>query len=257
MLEALNARREEIVAPLLDFGVIYLSDAMKLVKWNKSQGAFYRLITRMENDGIIKSKRYTNDNKKVIYLDKDIHLALAPDTPYLSSEILYHDASLSSVFCKFLELKNVVACEKIHQGHRNYKFDTGVFPDGIVLSRNDEYTSRIAIEVELTRKSKERYIKKFDEYQSETTLKFVIFFFNSAGVFNSYRHELEHYMLEKNISLRDSKIVLCYCPNFTANTEDFFNSSAYAEGEVSKLSSILNIDFNKSFKGLECNDVVH
>lgn len=243
----LNHVRDKVIGPLFDYGVLYAADLLDKVGWDKSLGAFYKLLTRMENDGILKSKRHVSNNKKYVYLTKEVHNAFAPDTPYISQEILYHDAVLSSVLCKFSHLNSVKAVKKIHHGKANYLFSTGVIPDGLVISENNEDEVKLAIEIELTRKSKERYVQKFDEYMKEDGVDIVFFFFDTFGVYNSYQNELKSYCFDNGFSASECKIALCYTPYISNSKKDFFESRAYGLGRESQICKLLSLDLSEEF----------
>lgn len=251
----LNQTREEAIAPLLDFGVMYVSDLYKLSRSTKAKTSFYRLILRMEKDGLLISKKHTDKNKKYVYLSKDVHDTYAPDLPYVSGDILYHDAVLASILCKFSRLNISSLCIKMHQGVSLNRFASGVFPDGIVFTESNEVKKKVAIEVELTRKSKDRYLRKFDLYMKEDEIDVVIFFFDSKGVYNSYKRELKLFLHENDIKKEDCKIALCHVGSVSEDAEDFFSSVSYGLGRECLLHNLFGLDSSNMFKEESTNNL--
>ena len=90
-------------------------------------------------------------------------------------------------------------------------FGEKLLPDGeIVIEGGGGKEVRIALEIELTRKSQDRIKWKFGRYKKEIQFDFVFFITNKEGIFKGYGKHLTH-MVKK---IQDGVAVI-YDPNLS------------------------------------------
>ena len=224
----ITTKRNIVLDPLADFKSMYISDLYEKQKdlYGNSKQGFYRLINRMEKDGLLKSVGGLENNRKIVFLTQEGSSIVDKDfINFPNKETLRHDAIVSSVV---LEILNKI---KFYTYDIPNSFDNGGYvSDARCWLDIDNRKSLFHIEVELTRKSKERQVTKMRNYLEMTDRSFVIYFFNKKGVFNSYRESLDHVLDDLGIDEKNSRIILCYSPMLSSSDHCILESDIYAQG---------------------------
>ena len=232
----ITTKRNIVLDPLADFKSMYISDLYEKQKdlYGNSKQGFYRLINRMEKDGLLKSVGGLENNRKIVFLTQEGSSIVDKDfINFPNKETLRHDAIVSSVV---LEILNKI---KFYTYDIPNSFDNGGYvSDARCWLDIDNRKSLFHIEVELTRKSKERQVTKMRNYLEMTDRSFVIYFFNKKGVFNSYRESLDHVLDDLGIDEKNSRIILCYSPMLSSSDHCILESDIYAQGQIATLKDV-------------------
>lgn len=232
----ITSKRNIVLDPLADFKCMYISDLFDKQKdlYGKSKQGFYRLINRMELDGLLKTVGGLENNRKIVFLTQVGSSLLDKDfVNFPSKEALRHDAIVSSIVLDILKKIKSYTYEIPNS------FDgSGLVPDARCWLDIDNEKSLFHIELELTRKSKERQIAKMKNYLQLKDKSFVIYFFDKKGVFNSYKESLNHTLIDLDIDEKKSRIILCYSPMLSSSDQCILDSDIYTQGQNAKLRDI-------------------
>lgn len=205
----INSKREELFAPLLEWGILGSYELGELSNYNGSARGLRKMIERAEQVGIINSFIHKMSNRKFVYLTRSAHKALSSGTWNVNEDIKMHDAILSALLYRFSRL-DFVSLVKLNGQDINFNqsiFAGGVDPDGMIRAKRKNEVFNVAIEVELTRKNSTEIFKKFKNYLSNTNFSWAFYFFNSKRVLNAYLKYYEEFKKRENICLDDSQIM--------------------------------------------------
>ena len=225
-----NIRRVEVLSAIGKNKAISLRNLYDTINERTSYQNFSLLIKRMEKEGVIKS--YVGYGKvKYLILTKDG----AAYTPYCAphgedTKILSHDVIAANV------LRNLLTFKSFESGHipvGNWGLD--VIPDGIIYANKGDKKYTLAVEVELTQKSKKRVWEKFVEYHKTKDFNHVLYIIGCKTIFNSYKKILLR--MSQDIQKR---IVLALMPNNSLSKGkcEYNNSIYFFLGQDKKFSEL-------------------
>jgi len=78
------------------------------------------------------------------------------------------------------------------KGRSQFRLKDQLIPDGLIETNQKDKEFNIALELEITRKSKKRITEKFERYINDTKFDSVFWFFTSPGVKKSYIKHFEY-----------------------------------------------------------------
>lgn len=236
----LSSKRNIVLDPLVDFKSMFISDLFEKQSevYGKSKQAFYRLICRMHDDGLINKVDGLDNNRKIVYLSKDASKIVGVDhIQYADRDTLRHDALVASVI---LDLEKKLNCRNVEIPSNNSD-GFGLVPDAWCSLDLKGRETRVAIEIELTRKARQRQINKMNSYLDLNNDALALYIFDKRGVYNSYKENLKFTLEDQGISETSCNIILCYSPFLLSATHDLLDSEIFITGRNSKLGEVLNV----------------
>ncbi len=190
--------------------------------------SFKRKIRKLEQMQLIKHKRYSH-NKKYLYLTElGFKYTQGVNKLEPSQDIFLHDLLLSEILVETLKFSKVtdVTCYP--------QFESRIEPDGMIYALSGDEELKIALEVELTQKSKTRVVSKLEEYRDSALYDFVLFVTNSERIsktYSRYINELDSSIIQKS--------VLILNPDMQPTDINLEKSICIYKGKRVKFTSIL------------------
>jgi hypothetical protein len=119
---------------------------------------------------------------------------------------LTHDSELSNICVRLFHLRNVFDISVVKQEDLTTK--SSLIPDAELTVSTDNVSVNIAVEYELTQKSKNRINQKFLSYSQSNDHQYVLYFFDNdreALVYVNNLHTLETSKLNHHATFRKDK----------------------------------------------------
>lgn len=190
-LTYMNGRHLNYLAPLLKWRVLDIEALRKEAIRAPQYKNFHRIIRVLEKKNILGGLRDPYSRKKYIYLTSvgEKLLSLKDNPTALSTETLIHDIKVSEVSRGFLEKGWAKEIELEHQivDKKNFMAEYKIVPDAVIHTEKDGFKYRIALELELTRKSNQRVIEKAKLYNATSIYHYVIYLFGHKSLLEKYK----------------------------------------------------------------------
>jgi DNA-binding MarR family transcriptional regulator len=210
--------------PLKKWRILDLKTLLDKSLYHHSYEAFTKMLQRLEKKKMIESFIDPFTKNKFVYLTKegDSYLGGTDNSPMLSTNSLIHDSRVVKLVLELLNLSYFTGSELEHENKQRGSFNnrTGNIPDAVLLGKKDEQKFRVALELELTRKTKTRYLAKAGQYLNTTYYDFVIYFFQSKSLLESYKKNID----EKFGTDSNTKIIYAYNEKLFLKGFDFMES---------------------------------
>lgn len=180
----------EIFERINDFSVVTLSVLRKeLGLPERSYCALKKKVLRLEKSGYIKSHQACSGHEKFLYLADRAFDHFYPEfRKEINPKEVYHDGLVSKICHSFKNLglsgELITEAQAIAQGY-------ALIPDAINIFEFNGQTHKVAIELELTRKSFERIHKKYLEYLGKSQYSRVFYFFTNENLWRLYSKEFQ------------------------------------------------------------------
>jgi hypothetical protein len=224
--------------PLKQWRILDLKNLMKKSNYSASYKGFCKVLLRLEKKNMIGSFRDPFSGRKYLFLTKegDVYLGGDDNPPAISKDTLVHDSKVVELVLELLKLHSFYGFELEHQIKDSKAFGTTyrICPDAIMLGEKGDVKFKLALELELTRKTKVKYLAKVGQYLNSNYYDFVVYFFQNKGVMNSYRtHIQDKYGLES-----DKKILYVLNEKLLTNSFEFDNSITFYKNKEGKLDAL-------------------
>ena len=177
--------------------VIWIGDLYRILEKNTTPHytAFCRIIRGLEKKGHL-AGRYFRDEGKYVYLTEKGALRSSGGT-VPDKQSIDHDLICTEVILKLLEFGNFTA-GGVPDGE-----DADLCPDGMIQGHKNGTPYTLAIEVELTQKSRFRIEKKFIDYTENSDHSYALYIIKRKSLFENYKRILTSMEggIQKNIIL--------------------------------------------------------
>ncbi len=214
---------KELVSALEKWKILPLKYYTTFLENPKSRTSTYRLIDSMVESGLALSVKNKNSNYKIVLPSRSLadYLKISVNLDHFD-----HDKIVSYVAAGFLKTKAFENSDPIFE-HEGSKFNFGnLIPDivlnGISPKSGDEF--RIAIEVEISRKSFDKIDKKLSRYIQDESFDIVIYAFLSSELFELFKKRINEYESLNFKNIAKSKICLVLIDDYLSFPENIFNS---------------------------------
>lgn len=210
--------------------VIGMRKLYDLLELKLSYSLFCRNVKKLEYEGLIRT---------IVGMRRRKYLTLTYKgdeyTPYNAQfeecdVELNHDLIVSNVMLELNNYESFGACHVIH--HHDF-FEAQA--DGIVYFSSNGIQGSLAVEVELTQKSKSRITMKFVKYSNSKCFNFCLYIFNKESVFEAYKKQLD-LMVE---STRE-KIILMLDMNLSISSFNYKNNDCYFHGKTQTFTQLFS-----------------
>ncbi len=97
---------------------------------------------------------------------------------------------------------------------------------------------KLALEIELTRKSKKRVENKIDDYLNNNVFDYVFYLFNERSNFEAYKRMLTNYLSEKDKSKKnqaENRFILGFGSKLISSNGELQNLEIFYQGKNTKL----------------------
>lgn len=220
------------IALLEKWGVVPLKNFGEVSSRSSSKKAHYKFISKLEKQGIIQKFRIDTGESTTRYavsLSEAVHKKRG--TKY-QVDHLYHDLLVSATVAGFYKipacLDVVFEHESLGRKEQSGDEDLKIHPDAeISLESNSGKELRVAIEVELSRKSETRIVSKFVEYANAKRWVFAFYFFTDERMLEKYLLAINSISDESTRSRARRKIIFSFMKNPFSIGDDLLNTDAY------------------------------
>lgn len=237
-LETVNS---QIVFAVVKWGAVTREDLYYYLKI-KSKFSTFRVRTHfLVSKKLIGSFKHPSQNKPILCVTEGTKALAGNDLVLTHPNLLSHDSALSNICIRLFEMRNVYDISLIR--NEDIPNKSSLRPDAELLVSFGEGTINIAIEYELTQKSKIRINEKFYSYSQSKEHQYVLYFFDNerqAVVYANNLHVLTTSKLNQNISFKQEKFFF-FVRNKNNEMSDFSKSfRAIFPEDVSSLIKILD-----------------
>lgn len=203
-LSHLNSVYINYLTPLLKWRVMDLESLRSECITNPNYYNFARVIRKMEKEKILQAYRHRFNGKKYIYftsfgegkLDNDRRVTA------ISKESLVHDIKVSEIARNLLKQGwvNNIMLEHELQNKKDFKAVHKIVPDALLETIQNGKKTKIAFELELTQKQKQRISEKAKQYIIHNQYDYIIYFFSKESVMKTYSEVIKKAVGEKNMN---------------------------------------------------------
>jgi hypothetical protein len=188
----------EILVEVGRWKIIPMKSLYEFKSFSQSYQMFCKKVRKLEEEGLLKSILGTNKRKFLSLTLKGLKFSPFGKNFDQAEDSLNHDLISTKIVTTLINYKNFnsgqVCC---------YEDRIDVEPDGLIHGSKNGVDYSLAIEVELTQKSKVRIIEKFNKYVSSNNFSYVLYVMNKESAFRTYRKVLDS--LNEDVS---KKIIL-------------------------------------------------
>jgi len=197
---------------------------------DSSYSFFCRQVRKLEVEGLIRSITGMR-KRKYLTLTKSGSKIVPYNAQYEESDIeLNHDLIVSNVILELNKFETLGGGHVVHDCHF-----LEVEADGLIYINKDGVKAAMAIEAELTQKSKDRISCKYVAYHRATCINYCFYVFNKRSVYEAYKRELDN----KIESVR-AKILLCLDENLSIGQFNYLDKLCYFKGDEKTFEHIFS-----------------
>lgn len=239
---------QQFLNPLVKWKILDTKSLQELSDYRGSFISWCEMIRNLKQKGLICWEPLIHKRKRVIYLTRDAQKEMLPHDPYfIDDRIIFHDAIVANIVRSLLEKKYFHDCELSHEyiGKNNWNYANILEPDAILFGENKGLTFKIAIEVELTQKSKDRITEKINTYIKSEFFDSVIYIFHKRNVFDAYINLVKVIqennpspIFKKGIS---QKIFLLFKEDLLKFPLDFSENPLFVNNKERKFREVLDV----------------
>jgi hypothetical protein len=215
------------ITPLKKWRILSLQELLVKSGYESTYKGFCKLIRRLEKRNLINSFVDPFSRRKYLFLTKegDSYIGGEENPPSIINETLIHDSKVVEIVLELLKLDSFNRFELEHELKEPNTFASKhrTLPDALLYGEKDNKKFNLAIELELTQKTKSRYLEKVGQYLYSTYYDFVLYFFQSRKVMETYRknillkygedsvkkiiYVLDEKLFDKNFTMRKSLVI--------------------------------------------------
>lgn len=233
----LDGNQLNYLYPLKKWRLLDIDSLKKESQYPGTYSGFKKFIQKLEKRDVINSFRLGNSRRKYVYLTKQGEAQVGLDNAALnlSTETLLHDSKVADICRSLLDLR---AIKRVVLEHEiiSEKGKTQYVPDALITFESEGESFKMAFELELTRKSKAKYMDKIEHYVNSRFYDYALYFFNARGVFESYRKTIEQSLGASAFE----KIMLVLNSNLNQKEPQYEESLLYFMGKEVRLKDIFD-----------------
>ncbi len=208
--------------------VIAIKDLYQSLKDAGSYSMFTIRVNKLEREGFLKSITGSN-RRKYVHLTREGSMFSPVNIPVIDSITLNHDLLVSSILNKLLDHPVFYKGHIAHTDHED-KID----PDAIIYGIKKGIEFKMAIEAELTQKSKKRVAKKFNLYAKDDEYDYCLYVFSYGSVYRAYKKVAYH--LDESVR---SKIILLLDERLSKDSFNYLDAECYFNSKEMKFREII------------------
>lgn len=238
---------QEYLKPLLKWKILDTNSLQGLTDYKGSYVSFCKMMNHLQNQNLICWQTIIHRRKRVIYLTREAQKEILPNDPYfIDDRIIFHDAIVSNIVRSLLGKKYFHNCELPHEylGKKNWNYANILEPDAILFGQNKGLSFKIAIEVELTQKSKDRITEKINTYIKSEFFDSVIYIFDKRNIFDAYINLVKGIQENSPSSIYNKgisqKIFLLFKEDLLKFPVDFSENPLFVNNKERKFREVLD-----------------
>jgi hypothetical protein len=184
----------------------------------------YKIVKSMVMPGYHNKKFYIPTKKTQDYFSENI-LITSPSN-------LYHNVMLGRTMFHISMYSNIENYTIL--GDMTADKNTLV-PDATMSVRNKGKCHLFAVEMELTRKTVERYVRKFKNYNNDKAYDGAIFIFDNEGVYNSYKQRI----VENFADINQCNIFLLFINKLSIDFLSLIGNKFFIYGKETRVQALI------------------
>lgn len=238
-IETINS---QIISAVVKWSAITHEDLYYYLGLKTQKSTLHVRTHTLIKNKVIKSTKLMNQTKPILHSYEGTKLVAGDDIKISINGHLPHDSGLSNVCIRLLQLPNVYDVNTLKDD--NFYNKQLVVPDAEVFVIENDRSLTIAVEMEASRKGKQRIVNKLIAYSQNSDYEFVLYFFNNekdAVYYANILHILENDKSTTQTNLKPEKFYF-FVRNPRAKMDDFLNSfKPIYPSDISALLSLLNV----------------
>ena len=235
-LENINPNYLDLMMPLQKWKILSVENLKSLSGFPGNVWNFYKAIRKLEQMELLKGFVDGFTNQKFLYLGEKGFKALGVEKIVpVHEENRFHDAHLVRMLLQLKCLpftEDVLLDQQIKKELPLLKH----LPDAIISGRRKE-KFLLAVELELTQKSKERVREAFSSYEASPYFNNVLYLFNRQTPYQTYQEVLKDYVEIRN----KEKFLFLYEPMLTRRTYEILKSELTFKGRTTTLQEVFSV----------------
>ena len=215
----ISPEHTRIIKAIGSWKVIRLGDLHRVLKLPIGHSGLYKNIVRLEKAGLVTGQYFPGKGKYVGLTEKGS--LLSPCGATFNPETANHDLVVTDTIFKLLEFENFTSANVGENGHLD------LCPDGIIHAVKEGNRYRLALEVELSRKSRHRLLEKFAIYTKDSSLGNILYITNKKDLFDAYAKVLSG--MESGVR---EAIILSWSDYLGTGNYDYRKAAYWYDGEL-------------------------
>jgi hypothetical protein len=259
VLFKINPFHLELIRPLVKWKILSIKELFQDSGYAGSYKNYQKTISRLEKAGVLKGNKDVWTKSKRMYLTRSGN-ELVNNSRWMSHVIndgsFFHDSRVTLYLRYLAQNLNMqsIELEQERMKIKNFQDMQRIRPDAeFTLLNSSNKPQRFLLEVELTQKSKDRLIEKFEHYHRIPDYQHVLYVFPTQSLFNSYL-QLFKYLNSKH---ERSNYIFALEPGLVKGSFSLDSSKAFYKGMELSLQNVFKEiqggssgDFKESVKGL-------
>lgn len=176
-----------ILSQVIKWRAVPLMALQDLSGYQGTRRSFYRVIRNLEDRKLIKTCRF-NGKAKIVTPTRELAILSPFKHADLQEDSLTHEA-IVSIICRELLTWEIFNSVTLPHEIITKSYDSGIrrLPDAVIEGINNGRPFKLALEIEITRKSKIRVQNKVEDYLKNDVFDFVFYVFNDKSTFEAYQ----------------------------------------------------------------------
>lgn len=231
----LSPLHHELIAPLKRWKILKLDDIQQISGVLEKTSNFYKKIKHLECHRLLEGTIEPYTHSKYVYFTQNgiEHYGL-PKNHIITSATINHDSLVSDILIqnqRSLAFKDALTEIDLmeHYPMMNHR------PDGAFKGHHKK-DFLMAVELEISMKSKNRVEEIFLFYSSSGLFNNVLYIFSSKAIYEKYQQVL----INLGPKLETSKFLFLYSPNLYRRQFDLVNSEVTWQGQKTNLKTIFS-----------------
>lgn len=225
----------EIIQPLLKWRILPLDKIVEEISYLGKKSNFYKKVSKLEKAGLLGSFINPATKKKEIYLLEKGYKSLGErNLAPITLDNLVHESVTSEIAFSMAKSPLIRAVTLEHDIINQYP-EMQYRPDAILEGETNS-TFLLALECELTQKSKKRVKEKYDFYNQSSYFHNVLYVFSVRRIYETYLEVLK----DNAKTLRSDRYIFLYCPNLLQRDFNLFESEVTYQFSRTTLGSLFS-----------------
>jgi hypothetical protein len=190
----INSLHLNFLRPLETWRILDLKNLREECDYSYNSRSFERVIVKLQKCNVVKSFKDPLSNRKFVYLSSLGEKLVGTKNGELNEETMFHDSRVSQIVRELLKRDCFIDFKLEHLiGAKSQAY----IPDAKLTGIKKRIKFKVAFELELTRKTKERVRSKIGHYLRNSDYDYIIYMFCNKGVMNSYKKTIKDEFGEK------------------------------------------------------------
>lgn len=235
-LEQVNPLYIEMLSPLRKWKILSLSDLKKDTEYSGTSSGFYKVVSKLEKAKLIGSFKNPWNNQKYLYLLPKGIEALGENKMSLgvNKDSRFHDSIVSIIGKKVLEIDIFKKLYLDFEIRGSFNLLERI-PD-LIVEGELKRPFNMALEVELTQKSKQRVVDIFRTYSNSLVVNQILYITDKQSILNSYTK----YLNELGGEIAQEKFLFLMAKDLTKGKVDLLDDPLWFKNQQTSLRSIFS-----------------